>query len=242
MSKQPEDYEDIPGTWVFDAERARQGYHLNAFLYSLMKAENRAEFLADERKYLQKFPMTEEQRDAVVNRAWNAARARRRLVRAREARVHGQEVLSVHGVADGRHTRKRVRQDDVGRRALSRRLALEVREERLMAKIIAGIGTSHTPAIGAAVDNGKTAEPYWAPLFKGYEPAKKWMAETKPDVAIIVYNDHVNAFDFKIIPTFALGCGGGVPDRRRRLGRAPRARREGLSRARRAHGAVARAR
>jgi protocatechuate 4,5-dioxygenase beta chain len=75
-----------------------------------------------------------------------------------------------------------------------------------MAKIIAGIGTSHTPAIGAAVDLGKMAEPYWAPLFKGYEPSKKWMAETKPDVVIMVYNDHVNAFDFKIIPTFALGC------------------------------------
>ncbi|MEI9989205.1 MAG: class III extradiol dioxygenase subunit beta [Rhizomicrobium sp.] len=75
-----------------------------------------------------------------------------------------------------------------------------------MAKIIAGVGTSHTPAIGAAVDNGKTAEPYWAPLFKGYEPAKKWMEEAKPDVVIMVYNDHVNAFDFKIIPTFAIGC------------------------------------
>ncbi|MFO7285679.1 MAG: class III extradiol dioxygenase subunit beta [Gammaproteobacteria bacterium] len=75
-----------------------------------------------------------------------------------------------------------------------------------MAKIIAGVGTSHTPAIGAAVDNGRTDQPYWVPLFKGYEPSKKWMAETKPDVAIIVYNDHVNAFDFKIIPTFAIGC------------------------------------
>jgi protocatechuate 4,5-dioxygenase alpha chain len=71
MSKQPEAYEDIPGTWVFDAERARIGYHLNEFLYSLMKAENRAEFLAGERKYLEKFAMTEEQRDAVVNRQWN---------------------------------------------------------------------------------------------------------------------------------------------------------------------------
>ena len=77
MSDKPEDYEDvpeyedIPGTWVFDAQRARKGYHLNAFFYSLMKAENRAEFLADERKYLQKFPMTDEQRDAVVNRDWN---------------------------------------------------------------------------------------------------------------------------------------------------------------------------
>jgi len=80
-----------------------------------------------------------------------------------------------------------------------------------MAKIVAGIGTSHTPAIGAAVDNGKTAEPYWAPLFQGYEPAKKWMAEAKPDVVIMVYNDHVNAFDFKIIPTFAIGCGDEFP-------------------------------
>jgi protocatechuate 4,5-dioxygenase, alpha chain len=71
MTKQPEDYEDIPGTWVFDAQRARIGYHLNEFLYSLMKAENRAEFLADERKYLSKFAMTEEQREAVVKRAWN---------------------------------------------------------------------------------------------------------------------------------------------------------------------------
>jgi protocatechuate 4,5-dioxygenase alpha subunit len=77
MNKHPGDfedvpaYEDIPGTWVFDAQRARKGYHLNAFFYSLMKAENRAEFLADERAYLLKFPMTEEQRDAVTKRAWN---------------------------------------------------------------------------------------------------------------------------------------------------------------------------
>ncbi len=71
MSKQPEEYEDIPGTWVFDAERARKGYHLNAFLYSLMKAENREEFLADERKYLMRFPMTEAQREAVLKRDWN---------------------------------------------------------------------------------------------------------------------------------------------------------------------------
>jgi protocatechuate 4,5-dioxygenase beta chain len=80
-----------------------------------------------------------------------------------------------------------------------------------MAKIIAGMGTSHTPAIGAALDLGKTGEPYWQPVFKGYEPAKAWMAENKPDVAIIVYNDHVNAFDFKVIPTFALGCAGEFP-------------------------------
>lgn len=71
MSKEPEIYEDIPGTWVFDAQRSRKGYHLNAFLYSLMKSESRQEFRADERAYLMKFPMTEEQRDAVLKRDWN---------------------------------------------------------------------------------------------------------------------------------------------------------------------------
>ncbi|MFZ1988720.1 MAG: protocatechuate 4,5-dioxygenase subunit alpha [Alphaproteobacteria bacterium] len=71
MAKKPEEYEDIPGTWVFDAQRARKGYHLNQFLYSLMSADNRKEFLADEAKYLQKFPMTQEQREAVMKRAWN---------------------------------------------------------------------------------------------------------------------------------------------------------------------------
>ena len=71
MTRKVEEYEDIPGTWVFDAQRARKGYHLNQFLYSLMSADNRKEFLADERKYLMKFPMTEEQREAVMKRAWN---------------------------------------------------------------------------------------------------------------------------------------------------------------------------
>ena len=71
MTQRPEDYEDIPGTWVFDAQRARIGYRLNEFLYSLMKAENRKEFLADEGTYTLKFGMTDEQRDAVLHRDWN---------------------------------------------------------------------------------------------------------------------------------------------------------------------------
>ena len=74
-----------------------------------------------------------------------------------------------------------------------------------MAKIIGGIGTSHVPAIGAAVDHGKTHEPYWAPLFEGYEGAREWVLENKPDVAIIVYNDHASAFSLELVPTFAMG-------------------------------------
>lgn len=74
-----------------------------------------------------------------------------------------------------------------------------------MAKIIAGVGTSHIPSVGAAMDNGKTGEEYWKPLFEGYGPARKWMEEAKPDVAIIVYNDHASAFSLELIPTFAIG-------------------------------------
>jgi len=71
VKENPEAYVDIPGTWVFDAQRSRIGYRLNEFLYSLMKAENRQTFLADERSYLMKFAMTEEQREAVMKRNWN---------------------------------------------------------------------------------------------------------------------------------------------------------------------------
>jgi protocatechuate 4,5-dioxygenase alpha chain len=66
-----EAYEDIPGTWVFDAQRARKGFHLNQFLYSLMKAENRKRFLSNERVYLDEWPMTEAQKVAVMKRDWN---------------------------------------------------------------------------------------------------------------------------------------------------------------------------
>jgi protocatechuate 4,5-dioxygenase alpha chain len=65
------DYDDIPGTTVFDAERSRQGYHLNMFCMSLMTADNRAAFKANEAEYLRRFPMTDAQRDAVLRRDWN---------------------------------------------------------------------------------------------------------------------------------------------------------------------------
>ena len=76
-----------------------------------------------------------------------------------------------------------------------------------MARITAGVATSHIPALGAALDNGKTDEPYWAAAFVGYEWTKAWEAEQRPDVVILVYNDHASAFDMRIIPTFAIGCG-----------------------------------
>lgn len=76
-----------------------------------------------------------------------------------------------------------------------------------MARLTAGVGTSHVPAIGAAVDLGKTGEPYWKPLFEGYEFSREWIATEKPDVIFLVYNDHATAFGLENIPTFAIGCG-----------------------------------
>jgi len=64
-------YADVPGTTIFDAEQARKGYHLNMFCMSLMKAENRETFKANERAYLDRWPMTEEQKQAVLDRDWN---------------------------------------------------------------------------------------------------------------------------------------------------------------------------
>ena len=70
-TKPAEPYEDIPGTQVFDAQRSRQGYHLNMFCMSLMKDENRKAFKANEEKYLDQFPMSPEQRQAILKRDWN---------------------------------------------------------------------------------------------------------------------------------------------------------------------------
>jgi protocatechuate 4,5-dioxygenase alpha chain len=67
----PKDYDDLPGTVVFDADQARKGYHLNMFCMSLMKAENRAAFKKDERAYLDQWPMTEAQKQSVLERDWN---------------------------------------------------------------------------------------------------------------------------------------------------------------------------
>ena len=75
-----------------------------------------------------------------------------------------------------------------------------------MAHITASVYTSHVPAIGAALDMGKSGEPYWQPVFKGYEFSKQWLRDNRPDVIFLVYNDHATAFSLEMIPTFAIGC------------------------------------
>lgn len=80
-----------------------------------------------------------------------------------------------------------------------------------MAKLVGGICCSHVPAIGAALDLGKTQEPYWTRVFSGFEKSKEWFRQVKPDVCIVVFNDHATAFSMDFVPTFALGCAAEFP-------------------------------
>ena len=75
-----------------------------------------------------------------------------------------------------------------------------------MARITAGVATSHVPAIGAAMDIGKTSDPYWVPVFAGYEWSRAWERRAKPDVVILVFNDHATSMMLDVVPTFAIGC------------------------------------
>ncbi len=81
-----------------------------------------------------------------------------------------------------------------------------------MARILGGVTSSHIPAVGNAIANGLTQEPYWKRFFDGYGPAQKWLDEVKPDLAIVVYNDHGLNFFLDKVPTFALGCADVYPN------------------------------
>jgi len=76
-----------------------------------------------------------------------------------------------------------------------------------MAKIIGAVASSHSPTIGFAFDTNKQNDPVWAPIFKGYEPVQQWIAEKKPDVLFLIFNDHVTSFFFDHYSQFALGIG-----------------------------------
>lgn len=76
-----------------------------------------------------------------------------------------------------------------------------------MARITSSVYTSHVPAIGVAIDTGITDQPYWQPLFAGYEPSKAWIEEHPPDAIVLVFNDHATSFSLDLIPTFAIGTG-----------------------------------
>jgi gallate dioxygenase len=86
-------------------------------------------------------------------------------------------------------------------------ICIALEEHRFMATIVGGIATSHTPTIGFALDTKKQADPVWAPIFEGYKPVQRWLAEKRPDVLFFIYNDHVTSFFFDHYSQFALGVG-----------------------------------
>lgn len=76
-----------------------------------------------------------------------------------------------------------------------------------MARLLGGLGTSHVPSIAAAMDKGLQDTPEWKPFFDGYQPAQEWVSRNRPDVAVVVFNDHYNAMFLDRVPTFGVGCG-----------------------------------
>ncbi|MBK6869572.1 MAG: protocatechuate 4,5-dioxygenase subunit alpha [Burkholderiales bacterium] len=238
-------YLDVPGTTIFDADQSRKGYWLNQFCMSLMKAENRARFKADEDAYLAEWPMTDEQKAAVRARDLNWAmrtggniyflaklgatdglsfqqmagsmtgmteQQYRDMMIAGGRSPEGNRVVGEQGDAQGPVSQSaawKAWQEAEAQQALAD--AVESADAAAKgkasghARITASVFSSHVPAIGAAVDHGKTGEPYWAPMFKGYDFSKQWMKENTPDVIFLVYNDHATNFDLGVIPTFAIG-------------------------------------
>ena len=76
-----------------------------------------------------------------------------------------------------------------------------------MGRIIGGIATSHAPSIAHAYDKKLQADPTWSPLFDGYKPAKQWLESARPDLLIILYNDHMNRFFFDALSHLRPGRG-----------------------------------
>ena len=80
-----------------------------------------------------------------------------------------------------------------------------------MGRIVGGIGSSHAPSFGPVYDKGQQKDPMWAPLFDGYLPVRAWLETLRPDLFIVVYNDHMNRFFLDAYPTFALGASDTYP-------------------------------
>ena len=237
-------YLDVPGTTIFDADQSRKGYWLNQFCMSLMKADNRTRFKADEDAYLAEWPMSDEQRAAVRARDLNwmmrtggniyflsklgatdglsfqqmagsmtgmTEAQYRDMMLGGGRSPEGNRVVGEHGDAQGAASQSAAWKawEDKAQQQLAAKVQAAAQPSKAAgaghARITASVYSSHVPAIGAAVDLGKTQEPYWVPLFKGFEPSKQWMKQHTPDVIFLVYNDHATNFDLGVIPTFAIG-------------------------------------
>ncbi|NML51835.1 protocatechuate 4,5-dioxygenase subunit alpha [Streptomyces sp. R302] len=214
-------YKLVPGTTIFDAEQSARGYHLNQFCMSLMTAENRAAYLADERAYLDAWPLREEQKRALLDRDLNAAvrEGGNIYFLAKWGATLGFSFQQMAGSMTGMTEEEyRAMMAGGGRSVEGNRIDHAVLEAAHAptapsgrATVTGAVFTSHVPAIGAAMDHGKTEEPYWRPVFEGYERSRAWQRENVPDVVVLVYNDHASAFDQSLVPTFVLGTGASFP-------------------------------
>ena len=212
------EFKEIPGTTVFDAEQSRKGYWLNQFCMSLMKAENRARFKADERAYLDEWKMSEEQKQAVLARDLNRCIALGgniyflSKIGATDGKSFQQMAGSMTGMSEQDYRDMMIKG---GRKIEGNRKIGEHGDAQRppQGRLTHGphhrlaLYTSHIPAVGAAFDLGKTKEDYWKPVFAGYDFDKQWMKAHKPDVIFPVYNDHATAFSLAMIPTFAIMTG-----------------------------------
>ena len=220
-------YQKVPGTTIFDAEQSAKGYHLNQFCMSFMNAENRERYLADERAYLDEWPLTEAQKQALLDRDLNAAMAEGGNIYflSKWGATLGLSFQQMAGSMTGMSEQDyRDMMLHGGRSVDGNRIADQVIEAHFTEAHVTGDGapeqhstitasvyTSHVPAIGAAWDQHKTEEPYWKAVFDGYEFSKDYLRENTPDVIFLVYNDHATAFDLSLIPTFVLGTGASYP-------------------------------
>ncbi|MFE6224985.1 protocatechuate 4,5-dioxygenase subunit alpha [Streptomyces sp. NPDC057854] len=214
-------YRLVPGTTVFDAEQSAKGYHLNQFCMSLMTAENRAAYLADERAYLDAWPLREEQKRALLDRDLNAAMCEGGNIYflAKWGATLGFSFQQMAGSMTGMTEEEyRAMMAGGGRSVDGNRIDHAVLEAahapaapEVHATVTGAVFTSHVPAIGAALDHGKTEEPYWKPVFAGYAYSRAWQRDNVPDVVLLVYNDHATAFDQSLVPTFVLGTGASYP-------------------------------
>lgn len=235
-------YLNVPGTTIFDADQSRKGYWLNQFCMSLMQADNRTRFKADEDAYLAEWPMTDEQRAAVRARDLNwmmrtggniyflsklgatdglsfqqmagsmtgmTEQQYRAMMLAGGRSPEGNRFVGEDGDAQGPMSQSDAWKEWQAQQQLAQAIeqadAASQNATPGQARVTASVYSSHVPAIGAAVDHGKTGDDYWAPMFKGFEPSKDWMKKNTPDVIFLVYNDHATNFDLSVIPTFAIG-------------------------------------
>ena len=162
------DYDDVPGTYVLDGRSYRRGYHLNMFCMSLNKAECRKEFAKDENAYLQTFAMTEEQRQAVLERNYlGMLKLGANVYYAFKLVSHDRQPPQV---MYGKMSDPELSFDEFQQMMLNGGRPIEGNRgrSRAMASRIMGMGTSHAPAL--APDNGKTHEDYWQKLFAGFGP------------------------------------------------------------------------